>query len=172
MAKKSKKHSLSTGSIVAIVLGILVLAFMILTFIDHQIEQSRVQDSEEVELYCDNGMILGEDNLCHIYPYNAINCLDDLEKNRDEFNSAIAVVNKLPTETCSDILFKHKQSTSLFIRLEDSSEDCLNEIDNSRTLLDELGYDMTAYLEDLDNYTSEMGYKLLNQKRLLEEDCS
>lgn len=185
-----KKHSLSTGSVVAIVLGALILVFMILTFIDYQIKQNKPQ---EVILSCNEGLVLGADKLCHSkcgekgycegkdvcyneqcysYPSKAISCMDKLEDDLDDYNSGANIINRLPEKTCYESLFKYNLTAKLVLDFAESSNDCLEEVENKDFLLEELGYDMVTYIGRWDNITSEVTYNLLEWKVRLEQECN
>ncbi len=188
---KKKQTTLSTGSIVAIVLGILVLVFMILSFINHQIEQSRIQDSENIELYCDEGMVLGDDKMCHeecgegycedkdicyykqchVYPSKAVACMDKIEDDLRDYNLGVNIVNRLSEKTCYEAWFKYNRTVQLVVSFADSSQDCLKEIEDKDFLLEELGYNMTTYIGRWDNITSDATYYVLEKKVSLEQDC-
>lgn len=200
MAKK-KQQSLSTGSIVAIVVGIIVVVFMILTFMDSQndYQEDAPEDNYQVQFdapepqpnkpTCNEGEILGAEDMechpkcgdgyceddsvcykseCYYYPNSAIACFDEIEENHDTFTNTVKGIDKLSGETYDEALSKFNMAVVAFNKMRDSSEHCLNEIDDSSFLLEELGYDIDAYFDWWNNVISSMDTIFDKQREVLE----
>lgn len=202
MVKKKKQQSLSTGSIVAIVVGIVVVVFMILTFMDSQSNyEEETQNNYQVQFNapesqpqvnnptCNEGEILGAEDMechpkcgdgyceddsvcckseCYYYPHSAIACFDEIEENHDVFTNTVSKIDKLPGETYDEALYKFNMAVVAFNKMRDSSEHCLNEIDDSSFLLEELGYDIDVYFDWWNDVIISMDTILDKQREVLE----
>jgi hypothetical protein len=197
---KKKQSTLSTGSIIAIVVGIIVVVFMLLTFVDSQNNyEEETQDNYQVQFdvpesqsnnpTCNEEEILGAEDMechpkcgdgyceddsvcykseCYYYPHSAIACFDEIEENHDVFTDSVKEVDRLPGGTYDEALYKFNMVVVAFNKMRDSSEHCLNELDDSSFLLEELGYDIGTYFDWWNEVIASMDTTLDKQREVLE----
>lgn len=173
MAKK-KQQSLSTGSIVAIVVGIIVVVFMILTFMDSQSNyEEETQDNYQIQFNaqsdtspCGIGEILGaEDSLCHakcgddgycdnrdvcyqgecyLYPYADIECFDIMD---EEYNEYVDKMQNYVKDDSMDMLMQYNNIIGAWNVFVATGDRCRDKINRNSGVLEELGHDATAQIE-------------------------